>query len=131
MVFPKWTNRVPAILVASLGVLACFVVFAFWYWGSPKHYVVGYQPVQPVAYSHKLHAGQLGLDCRYCHSAVEKSWFSNIPSGNTCMNCHNQVAKESPKLALVRDSYNAGQPIPWVQIHMTPDYRSEEHTSEL
>ncbi|HAP00084.1 MAG TPA: cytochrome C, partial [Fibrobacteres bacterium] len=59
MVFPKWTNRVPAILVASLGVLACFVVFAFWYWGSPKHYVVGYQPVQPVAYSHKLHAGQL------------------------------------------------------------------------
>jgi hypothetical protein len=93
-----------------------------WYYFSPKYTRVGYQPIQPVSFPHSVHVDQLGLDCRYCHSAVEKSWYSNVPSANTCMNCHNQVLKDDPKLALVRESFNTGKPIPWVQVHKVPDY---------
>ena len=60
--------------------------------------------MQPVPFSHTIHAGQLGLDCRYCHNGVEKSWFANLPGASTCMNCHNQVLKDDPRLAIVRDS---------------------------
>ncbi len=83
---------------------------------------MGYQPVQPVAFSHEIHAGQLGIDCRYCHDGVEKSWYSNVPAASVCMNCHNQVLKEDPRLELVRESAATDKPIPWVQIHKTPDY---------
>jgi hypothetical protein len=68
------------------------------------------------------------MDCRYCHSAVEKSWFSNIPASSTCMNCHNQVLKDDPRLALVRDTAASGEPIPWVQIHKTPDFVYFNHS---
>jgi hypothetical protein len=78
--------------------------------------------VQPVPYSHAIHAGQLGIDCRYCHSNVEKSGVANLPTAQTCMNCHNQVKKDSPLLAVVRQSYATGEPVPWVKIHQTPDY---------
>jgi len=93
-----------------------------WYYFTPKYTRVGYQPLQPVAFSHAIHVEQLGMDCRYCHSAVEQSWFSNVPASSTCMNCHNQVLKDDPKLALVRESAATGKPIPWVQVHKMPDY---------
>lgn len=127
-IFPKWANQVPAMGAIVVVVLGATVAAGVTYYFTPKYTRVGYQPKQPVAFSHKIHADQLGLDCRYCHDGVEKSWFSNIPSGNTCMNCHSQVAKESPKLALVRDSFAAGQPIPWVQIHKVPDYVYFNHS---
>ena len=63
---------------------------------TPKYSRVGYQPLQPVAFSHNIHVSQLGVDCRYCHSAVDKSWFSNVPAASTCMNCHSSVLKDSP-----------------------------------
>ena len=62
----------------------------------------GYQPVQPVPYSHKLHAGQLGLDCYYCHSTVYKAAFAAVPATQTCMNCHTKVKNDSPRLEPVR-----------------------------
>ena len=98
------------------------VTAGMWYYFTPKYSRVGYQPLQPVAFSHAVHVDQLGLDCRYCHNAVEKSWYSNIPASSTCMNCHEQVLKDDPRLALVRESAQTGQPIPWVQIHRVPDY---------
>ena len=99
-----------------------------WYYLTPKYSRVGYQPVQPVAFSHSIHAGQLGMDCRYCHNAVEKSWHSNIPASSVCMNCHNQVLKDDPRLALVRDSATNGTPIQWVQVHRVPDYVYFNHS---
>ena len=95
---------------------------------TPKYYRVGYQPVQPVPFSHQIHAGQLGLDCRYCHNGVEKSWFANLPGASTCMNCHNQVMKDDPLLQIVRDSATNNTPIPWVQIHHVPDYVYFNHS---
>ena len=95
---------------------------------TPKYTRAGYQPVQPVPFSHKIHAGQLGVDCRYCHNGVEKSWFSNLPGASTCMNCHNQVLKDDPRLAIVRQSAANNTPVPWVQVHIVPDYVYFNHS---
>ena len=108
-----------------------FGVFFFWYWGSPKYTDVGYRPVQPVAYSHKLHAGDLGMDCRYCHSQIEQSRFANIPPTQTCMNCHTVIGKDNPKLDPVRQSWDTGQPIHWVRVHMLPQYAYFNHAAHL
>jgi len=127
-IFPKWTNRLPLLIVVGGGLVATAVTAGVWYYFTPKYFRVGYQPIQPVAFSHATHAGQLGVDCRYCHNGVEKSWFSNIPSSSTCMNCHNQVLKDDPRLALVRESAATGKPIPWVQIHRVPDFVYFNHS---
>ena len=127
-IFPKWTNRLPMIVIVGGSLLAAAVTAGVTYYFTPKYFRVGYQPIQPVSFSHNTHAGQLGIDCRYCHSMVEKSWFSNIPSASTCMNCHNQVLKDDPRLALVRESAATGKPIPWVQIHRVPDFVYFNHS---
>ena len=75
-----------------------------------------------MPYDHSLHAGQLGIDCRYCHSNVDQSGFANLPTSQTCMNCHKLVKPQSPLLAVVRASFESGEPVPWVQVHKAPDY---------
>ena len=103
------------------------VTAGVWYYFTPKYTRVGYQPIQPVQFSHATHADQMGIDCRYCHSAVEKSWYSNIPTAGLCMNCHGQVLKDDPRLALVRESALSGKPILWVQIHKVPEFVYYNH----
>src|SRR3990172_9554429 len=121
-IFPKWTNRLPLMIAAGVFLVGGGGLAGVWYYFTPKYTRVGYQPIQPVAFSHLVHVDQLGMDCRYCQSNVEKAWFSNIPTSASCMNCHNQVLKDDPRLALVRESAATGKPIPWVQIHRTPDF---------
>lgn len=121
-------NRLPLMIVVGVLLIGGGVVAGVWYYFTPKYTRVGYQPIQPVAFSHKVHVDQLGLDCRYCHHDVERSWFSNIPSASTCMNCHNQVLKDDPRLALVRESVATGRPIAWVQVHKVPDYVYFNHS---
>jgi hypothetical protein len=128
-IFPKWTNWLPVMIIIGLLLVGSALTAGMWYYLTPKYSRVGYQPIQPVAFSHATHVDQMGLDCRYCHNAVEKAWFSNIPTSSTCMNCHNQVLKDDPRLALVRESAQpGGQPIPWVQIHRVPDYVYFNHS---
>ena len=127
-IFPKWTNRLPILIIIGVMLIGGAVTAGVWYYFTPKYTRVGYQPIQPVAFSHAIHADQLGMDCRYCHNAVEKSWYSNVPSSGTCMNCHNQILKDDPKLALVRESAASGQPVPWIQIHKVPDYVYFNHS---
>jgi len=127
-IFPKWTNKLPLQIIVGAAVLGAGVATGIWYYFTPKYTRVGYQPVQPVAFAHSIHVDQLGIDCRYCHSAIERSWYSNVPSSSTCMNCHSQVLKDDPKLALVRESAETGKPIPWVQVHHLPDYVYFNHS---
>jgi formate-dependent nitrite reductase cytochrome c552 subunit len=99
------------------------------YYFTPKYTRVGFQPTQPVPFSHSIHVKQLGLDCRYCHDGVEKSWYSNVPAADTCMNCHSAVRADDPKLEPVRASYkDANKPVEWVQIHKLPDYVYFNHS---
>ncbi|SPE51482.1 Cytochrome c family protein [Verrucomicrobia bacterium] len=127
-IFPEWTNRLPVMVIIGVLLAGSAVTGGMWYYLTPKYSKVGYQPIQPVAFSHAIHADQLGMDCRYCHNAVEKSWYSNIPASSLCMNCHNQVLKDDPRLALVRESAQNGTPIPWVQIHRVPDFVYFNHS---
>lgn len=127
-IFPKSANRLPLQIVIFLVVLVGIATAAATYYMTPSYTRVGYSPLQPVPYSHALHVGQLGLDCRYCHNNIEKSGYANLPTAQTCMNCHSMVKKDSPLLAVVRHSYETGEPVPWVQIHQTPDYVYFNHS---
>jgi hypothetical protein len=130
-IFPKSANRLPLQIIIFLVVFGGVATAGVTYYMTPKYTRVGYAPVQPVPFSHALHAGQLGLDCRFCHSNVENSGHSNVPTSQTCMNCHNQVKKESPLLAPVRASYETGEAVPWVWIHTTPDHVFFNHAAHV
>lgn len=127
-VFKESINELPLKILIALFVIGATAVVAFYYYGTPKYTRVGFAPSQPVAFDHALHAGQLGLDCRYCHSNVERSGHANIPATATCMNCHNQIRTESPALELVRRSHETGEPIPWVRVHQIPDFVYFNHS---
>ena len=127
-IFPKEANKAPLQVVIALLIIIGTITAGATYYLTPKYARVGYQPVQPVPFSHTLHAGELGLDCRYCHNHVEQSGHSNVPATSTCMNCHNQVQVLSEKLQPVRDSFASGEPIPWVQVHKVPDYVYFNHS---
>ena len=89
-IFAKKVNRLPILTLAGLTFGGILTVGAVWYWFSPRVTDVGYAPEQPVPYSHQFHVGELGMSCQYCHSYVEEAAHSNIPSTQSCMNCHTQ-----------------------------------------
>jgi hypothetical protein len=129
--FPKWTNYLgPSGALGAVVLITAGTGF-FWFYGSPKFTDVGYRPVQPVAYSHKLHAGDLGIDCRYCHSSVEFADRANVPPTATCMNCHTLVKPESVKLQLVRDSWKKDMPIHWTRVNDIPDFAYFDHSMHI
>lgn len=142
LVFPKWINAVPAALVVGAGVTTLGVVAGTWYYATPDYTEVGYEPEQPVAFSHALHAGQLGIDCRYCHTEVEESYHSNIPDLSTCMACHTgdvvtntaylnvdlwNAHRVNEELVQVRSAYAEEKPIRWRKVHKLPDYAKFNH----
>ena len=144
-VFSKWTNLAPAVFFLVIGPVATVLaVFVVWFYFSPWNTDVGYMPEQPLPYSHALHAGELKIDCRYCHTGVERYAKAGIPPTQTCMNCHRAIKTDSPKLALVREScikgYEKGDsmtrdcdadgaPVPWVRVHKIADYAYFDHSA--
>jgi hypothetical protein len=130
-VFPKWTNwlrELSAVLALGGLVYATVLITGVF---SPENSAIGYAPEQPVPYSHALHAGDLGIDCRYCHTGVETTAKATIPPTATCMNCHSYIKTESPKLELVRQSAATGEAIPWVRVHDLPDYAYFNHAGHI
>lgn len=130
MLFPKWLNFLPtAGAVAGVGGLVA-VSAGGWYWLTPDFYEVGYMPIQPGAgFNHQLHAGTLGIDCRYCHTHVEESPEANIPNVATCYGCHKEgrlnadtEARIGQKVAFVREAYAKDESIAWRRVHKLPDY---------
>ncbi|GAA4324994.1 c-type cytochrome [Mucilaginibacter gynuensis] len=123
----------------------CFVVASgswSWVtmWNTNMHQ--GYQPVQPIKYSHELHAGVMKIECQYCHSGAFKSKNASIPSLNVCMNCHKVVKTESPEIHKIYDAlgynpetstYDASKakPIQWVRIHNLPDFAYFNHSQHV
>ena len=130
-VFPRWSNLLlpSIIIVGAIAPLYAAMMVAYGF--SPKTLDAGYMPDQPIPYSHALHVGQLGMDCRYCHTTVDRAAFAAIPPTQTCMNCHTQVQKDSPKLAKLRDSYTTGLPVEWLKVHMLPDYAYFNHAAHV
>lgn len=159
VIFGKWMNTLPTVAaVGGIGGL-CTVVGGFWYWATPKFFEVGYMPHQPAftaeqvadlhskklpvagdnypGFSHQIHAGKLGFDCRYCHTKIEKSAEANIPNVATCYGCHadghvdaNLVPAE--KTEFIRTAYDANESIPWRRVHKLPDFvRNFPHNVHL
>jgi len=130
-VFPKWTNSLRGFSVLlSVGGLV-YVVALLTYVFAPQTSAIGYEPPQPVPYSHAMHVGQMGMDCRYCHDKVELGAPATIPSAATCMNCHASVRTQSDKLAAVRAAYEQDQPLRWVRIHDLPDFVYFNHSAHV
>jgi len=110
-----------SILVAVL-LLVALAVLGYYIVRSPVVTEVGVAKAQPVPFSHREHVGELGLDCRYCHTFVEESNAASIPPTETCMGCHAQIVADSPELELVRDSYDEGRPLEWIRVHDLADH---------
>ena len=87
----------------------------------------GYEPDQPIPFSHKIHAGDYKIDCRYCHSGVETVRHSPVPSLNVCMNCHLTVKTQSPWIQKLTKYYGEGKAIAWEKVHLLPDFVKFSH----
>jgi hypothetical protein len=124
--FPRAINRLPLQILVYLCLLAGAATAGVSYYMTPKYTRVGYAPVQPVPYSHAKHVGELGLDCRYCHSTIDTAG-SALPTAQTCMNCHSEITNSSPALAAVRESFQSGAPIRWVHVNVMPSFVYFDH----
>jgi hypothetical protein len=95
----------------------------------------GYAPKQPIAFSHKIHAGQYEIDCKYCHVGVMKGKSATIPSVNICMNCHNQIKSGTltgdTEIGKIVKAYETNKPIEWVRIHNLPDLAYFNHSQHV
>ena len=146
----SWNPTVATLVI--IGVLAIFLLGPLGYKYGMEEVGVqqGYAPAQPINFSHKIHAGEYKIDCKYCHSIAEKSRSASIPSVNTCMNCHKYVqAKDkyngeiSPEIQKIYAAigYNADEgdydpsmeqkPIKWVRIHNLPDLAYFNHSQHV
>ncbi|MBM4361234.1 MAG: cytochrome c3 family protein [Deltaproteobacteria bacterium] len=130
-VFPRWANKTVQVAGAVLGLAPVYLIGLIWYGASPKTTDVGYQPKQSVPYSHAKHAGELGIDCRYCHNTVEQAAHAAVPPTETCMNCHARVKTKSAKLERVRESWKTGASVEWVKVHDLPDYVYFNHSAHV
>jgi hypothetical protein len=137
-IFPRWTNNIPIALGLLAPLAGAGLIFAVWYWFSPLYTDMGYRPKQPVAYSHKLHAGQMGIDCRYCHNTVEVADHAAIPPAATCMNCHQLVKStlaggpKEARIAPIKAAFeDPSKPVKWVRVHQLPDYAYFSHAPHV
>ena len=115
-----------AIVLIGLSVVAAGAMAYVWA-RSGSTWNVGKPAEQPIPFRHDLHSGSLGIDCRYCHSTVERAADAGMPSAQTCMSCHSQVWVGASVLEPVRSSFILGQPIEWASVHRLPDYAYFHH----
>lgn len=129
-VFSRATNVIAKASVPAAGLLLVAIVLI----GSnitPYTHRVGVAIDQPAPFSHKHHFEDLGIDCRYCHTTVETGPFAGIPPTETCYTCHSQIWTNSPLLAVVRNSYETGQPIEWNRVTDTPGFVYFDHSIHI
>ncbi len=128
-VFQGKANTVARTSIAGALLLVLGGSWVLWaaYW-SPYTTRVGLPREQPVPFSHKHHVYGLGIDCRYCHSLVEKSAVAGVPPTETCMTCHSQLWTDAPLLAPVRQSLAQGLRLRWNRVHDLPDFVFFNHS---
>jgi hypothetical protein len=130
-IFPEWTETLKKwVNLLALGA-PVYLVALIAYGVTPEALRIGYQPDQPVPYSHALHAGELGIDCRYCHSVVEHSPKAAIPPAGVCMNCHSVVKKDSDVLLPIREAFAGTEPVHWTRVTDLPDYVYFNHQAHV
>ncbi|MDQ3365392.1 MAG: cytochrome c family protein [Myxococcota bacterium] len=129
--FPEWTETLKKWINLLVLGAPVYLVALVAYGVTPESIRIGYQPEQPVPYSHALHAGELGMDCRYCHNTVERAGEAAIPPAATCMNCHATVKKDSEFLLPIRTAYAGDEPVRWIRVTDLPDYVYFNHEAHV
>ncbi len=122
--FAKWT-------VWGGTIFTILLITALTVYARTNNNRVGVPVEQPIAFKHNLHAGQLGIDCRYCHSSVEVAANANIPPTEVCMTCHSQIRVGAPALAGVAASWNNDAPITWNRVHNLADFVYFNHSAHI
>ncbi len=128
-VFHRSMNTVArVVIIGAVLFAASFVGVVYAVFRSP--YTTGQNVTvnQPVQFSHEHHTNALGIDCRYCHTGTEQSWYGGVPPTETCMSCHSQIWRDSKMLEPVRDSLRKNEPIRWNLVHDLPDYVYFNHS---
>jgi len=116
-------NRLPVALFVVI------IAFTVTYFASrAERDGVGYTPDQPINFSHRLHAGDMQIDCQYCHATVEKSRYAMVPPVATCMNCHKVARTDSPEIIKLTEYYKKNKALPWKRVHKVPDYVYFNHS---
>ncbi len=82
---------------------------------------------QPIAFSHKIHAGDVGLDCQYCHLGVDEGPVATLPAVQTCMGCHKMVGLGRPEIEKLSGYWTRQEPIPWVRVYDLVDHARFDH----
>jgi hypothetical protein len=121
--------RAALFILCLLGVV--LLLFGGGYMNSSYATLVGWVRDQPVPFSHEHHVGGLGIDCRYCHTAVETSARAGLPATHICMTCHSQIWTGAPMLAPVRQSLATGRPLEWQRVARVPDYVYFNHSIHI
>ncbi|MCG8653666.1 MAG: cytochrome c family protein, partial [Pirellulales bacterium] len=143
--FPRWINRFLGILAIALGFGGFYATLMGGLITDPQTLNVGYQPEQPVPFSHAIHAGQLKMDCRYCHNTVFDSAHAAVPPTATCINCHSPAddtgqtalaavhatGEKSGKLAPIHESWNEGRSVAWKRVHNLPEFVFFNHSAHV
>ncbi|HVB08543.1 MAG TPA: cytochrome c3 family protein [Candidatus Acidoferrales bacterium] len=128
-IFHPSANTISRFSIYGCAIIVAVLSFALYEIGQSPYYTRQNLPQpQPVPFSHRHHAAELGIDCRYCHDTVETSAFAGIPSTQTCMTCHSQIWTNSPMLKPVRDSYETGRSISWTRVNALPDFAYFNHS---
>jgi len=131
-VFHRAANNVAKISIVMAVVLAGVAGFVYTQITRSSYLTGRYvEKQQPVQFSHKHHVGDDGIDCRYCHTAVETSSSAGIPPTQTCMNCHTEIWSDSPYLEPVRASFRENKPIEWERVHDLPEYAYFNHSIHI
>lgn len=130
-VFHRSSNSIARVSIVGT-VLGILGISALWYAFNLSYGHKLYIPIeQPIQFSHKHHVGDDSIDCRYCHTSVEKSAYAGMPNTHTCMSCHSQIWSDSPEIQPIRASYISGQPIQWNRVHDMPDFVYFNHSIHL
>jgi hypothetical protein len=130
-IFPEWTETLKKWVNLLVLGAPVYLVALIAYGVTPEAIRIGYQPDQPVPYSHALHAGELGIDCRYCHSVVERGSKAAVPPAAVCMNCHSTVKKDSDVLLPIREAYAGTEAVKWTRVTDLPDYVYFSHQAHV
>src|SRR3954467_15565203 len=91
----------------------------------------GYSPTQPIAFPHKVHAGDNKIPCLYCHYAARTSRHAGIPPASVCMNCHSIMEKQTVEIEKLKEAVQAQRPIRWVKVHTLPDFVYFNHSQHV
>jgi hypothetical protein len=140
--FPNWVNKLVVWLLVGILLVGGYLATCLFAAILPSTVNVGHAPLQPVPYSHKLHAGKLKLDCRYCHNTVERTAGAAIPATATCGNCHGRdrvkenatlgvIFPDSDALAPIRTSLETKEPVLWIKVHDLPDFVYFNHSAHI